>query len=1056
MDPPTEFDLFLGAKHDRFEIQHPHDPDKIIRGIEYNVEDKLRSACDKYRSLTKMTGPLKPADTPFVVDTDLGIAAPAHLGSWIECPWCKGRFAEHTFGRGIANKYHNQTSCMYDRDQGGNPDDLNKGKLADDASSVVMQLLFAARVGRFDLLRAIGRLASKVSCWTVSCDKQLHKLMRYVSGSLHLRQMGYTADNAKGVSVTLYCDADFAGCKETMRSTTGMHLSLSGKSTCWPILAMSKKQTATSHSTPEAEIVSCAQALRVKGLPFLHVWEAIIGKPAVCEVMEDNDAMIRVAKTGKNPTMRHIGRTHCVSISWLQEQVSGKYTRMHYCPTDRQCADIYTKTFEDKFKWIHARILINVVAKDELTWIEILELHDVERILADDPTLKKGKKKMDGLDEAMAAPIRDVWGVVGYGEDNSVEEGTAKGGPSSDEEQPRGERVMDNARICDVQDRGANLADNTAKGGLSDESPYEDKRNPFERIDDEDDEYLVKQVLRSNFFEHDVSDVTAKGGTQSTSDKCGKVEVDESTTDIEATAKGGASDLADRIVKDELSDERRMSGEDGSSDLIYDVKAQFGIMEELAHDFNEPFFTCPNKTVQQGADGSTVTHNEGKVISEERLSSERVERDDGYVEIPGPGKGWQLTECDTEIILAALECVAWDSQVRSIINGQGRCVGATANYSGHMLHLPKDRTEHASVRIINMLLRKYVGNHFVWGALQLNHNSVSKPHRDKGNAGYSLILLAGVYTGGSFNCYEEGLRTPPGASGLIVMTDGTKEHFSEPFQGERYSIVAFRHSRMVDATPNDLAQLGSVGFPLEAIYATCAAQETPEISPARKESGKQSEEDSMSLLTVTVIFDERDKPPSGLTLNLGAGDSGDPLKKRLKYARSVLMHVLLPSIDERWYTNNTVGKATLRNSMACLRLKLQSLNEKVKVIMIEGRLANPIWKVAHVRNQMSQLGLESVYVDGCSLMTQAKITPKNAIKICTNKPDIIRGLIGRCPESHEHPIDDTGLYFPLHTYSGFAEISNTILRACNMTESPSAAILCAKDTRVHDAIRGSP
>ena len=52
-----------------------------------------------------------------------------------------------------------------------------KGKLAPIASRVLMKLLFAARMARFDLLRAVQGLASTVTKWSIDCDKALHRLV---------------------------------------------------------------------------------------------------------------------------------------------------------------------------------------------------------------------------------------------------------------------------------------------------------------------------------------------------------------------------------------------------------------------------------------------------------------------------------------------------------------------------------------------------------------------------------------------------------------------------------------------------------------------------------------------------------------------------------------------------------------------------------------------------------------------------------------------------------------------------------------------------------------
>ena len=51
----------------------------------------------------------------------------------------------------------------------------SKGKLAPIASRVLMQLLFAARMARFHLLRAVQGFASRVAKWSTDCDEALHR-----------------------------------------------------------------------------------------------------------------------------------------------------------------------------------------------------------------------------------------------------------------------------------------------------------------------------------------------------------------------------------------------------------------------------------------------------------------------------------------------------------------------------------------------------------------------------------------------------------------------------------------------------------------------------------------------------------------------------------------------------------------------------------------------------------------------------------------------------------------------------------------------------------------
>ena len=74
-----------------------------------------------------------------------------------------------------------------------------------------------------------------------------------------------------------------------------MHLDLACSKTKFPILGISKKQTAVSHSTLEAEIVAAAFGLRCEGIPVINLLAAISNKPVVLQFLEDSQAMIECA-----------------------------------------------------------------------------------------------------------------------------------------------------------------------------------------------------------------------------------------------------------------------------------------------------------------------------------------------------------------------------------------------------------------------------------------------------------------------------------------------------------------------------------------------------------------------------------------------------------------------------------------------------------------------------------------------------------------------------------------------------------------------------------------
>ena len=118
-------------------------------------------------------------------------------------------------------------------------------------------------------MRAIGHLATKITDWDTDCDRLLHRLMCYLNSTLDYRMFGWIGDPVSMLSLHVYCDADFAGDQETMKSTSGVHLVLQGPNSYFPLTCVSKKQSCQSHSTPEAEFVAASHGIRAVAIPFL-------------------------------------------------------------------------------------------------------------------------------------------------------------------------------------------------------------------------------------------------------------------------------------------------------------------------------------------------------------------------------------------------------------------------------------------------------------------------------------------------------------------------------------------------------------------------------------------------------------------------------------------------------------------------------------------------------------------------------------------------------------------------------------------------------------------
>ena len=78
--------------------------------------------------------------------------------------------------------------------------------------------------------------------------------------------MGNTKDD---VRLELFVDADFAGENKDSKSTSGAFLRLAGTHTSFPLMWSSKRQTSTSRSTTEAEVIAMASAVFGEAVPVL-------------------------------------------------------------------------------------------------------------------------------------------------------------------------------------------------------------------------------------------------------------------------------------------------------------------------------------------------------------------------------------------------------------------------------------------------------------------------------------------------------------------------------------------------------------------------------------------------------------------------------------------------------------------------------------------------------------------------------------------------------------------------------------------------------------------
>lgn len=159
------------------------------------------------------------------------------------------------------------------------------------------------------------------------------RILRYVKGTVHYGLQFY-----KGGSQTLtaYSDADWAGCHDTRRSTTGFCLYFGNNLISWS----AKKQPTVSRSSAEAEYRAVAST--VAELTWITSLLRELGiqleEPPV--VFCDN---ISTTYMSANP-IQHARTKHIeLDIHFVREKVISGHLQVHHIASTDQTADVFTK-----------------------------------------------------------------------------------------------------------------------------------------------------------------------------------------------------------------------------------------------------------------------------------------------------------------------------------------------------------------------------------------------------------------------------------------------------------------------------------------------------------------------------------------------------------------------------------------------------------------------------------------------------------------------------------------------------------------------------------------
>ena len=225
--------------------------------------------------------------------------------------------------------------------------------------SAIGKLQFSAQHTRPDISFAVN----KVSQYSSNPGPQhwiaVKRIFRYIKGTLNY---GITySQNPKSVYLVGYADADWGGCTDTSRSTTGYLFLLHGNLISWHC----QRQHVVALSSSEAEYYSISQGVQ-DGLYLRHLYSEIYDIPftqlPTIQLWEDNQGCVKICHhPTSHKNTKHIDMKHDEIIKWyknakkpiprhirmryhfIREHIENGLVCVDYCPSDSQYADILTK-----------------------------------------------------------------------------------------------------------------------------------------------------------------------------------------------------------------------------------------------------------------------------------------------------------------------------------------------------------------------------------------------------------------------------------------------------------------------------------------------------------------------------------------------------------------------------------------------------------------------------------------------------------------------------------------------------------------------------------------
>lgn len=192
-------------------------------------------------------------------------------------------------------------------------------------------LMYLAQITRPDIYHVVHKLSQFNNNPGRVHWQCIKRVFRYLKGTLNLK-LTYKADANE--SIEGYCDADWGGCIESGRSTSGYVFTLMGGPISWS----SRKQSCVATSSCQSEYIAMAEANQEAQWWFMFQEEIEESKPI--KMFVDNQSAIYLASESFfHAKTKHIN----IKYHFVRESIQDGSIQVIYVPTEEQAADFMTK-----------------------------------------------------------------------------------------------------------------------------------------------------------------------------------------------------------------------------------------------------------------------------------------------------------------------------------------------------------------------------------------------------------------------------------------------------------------------------------------------------------------------------------------------------------------------------------------------------------------------------------------------------------------------------------------------------------------------------------------